>query len=429
MIFLSLLIILVALIISLYLIIKVPSVNYFMIIFIIYAMVIRPYAILVNESSEITRDYFSLIDYEYGYLASSLNMLLYVAGMFFGLLKLVNANYFTIQNTVCINKRLEKLLFILTILSCLFFIYIGGIDVLFINRTTTISIQNPILRYIFPFVTVLLCASTIHAVLKIFYGQFIVGISKCTVLFVITTILAQRGFFIIFIIIAVSLVIFHDKTKIFKFKSMALIVALLLLTLFSKDILVGIFVENLVLQESNSFIKKILLRPDGDATEVWMLTIQYLENNNYKYGLTILSNLFNFIPHNLRQLFEIYNGQDILNGFYGGSQYWDYGFGFNVTLPIESYLNFGYFGVGISYFAGYIMGKSIEYNYKNILLNGQDPALESLRLYSIWTITSSFAGLQWAVIYYAMYITLKAFGYGVKKNSHAVNLNINKQKS
>lgn len=417
-----------ALIIGLYLVMRVPSLNYFMIIFIIYAMVLRPYAILVNGGSEITKDYFSMMDYEFGYLAASINMFVYVVGMFIGLIKLVNENNFTQRCEININKRLENLLFTLSIISCVIFLYIGGIDILFVNRTTTISMQNPVLRYIFPFVTVLLCASTIHAVLAIFYGHFIAGISKSIVLFVITGILAQRGFFIVFIIIAVSLAIFHDKRKIFKFKSMALVV-LMLLTLFSKDILVGIFINNSVIQESKSFLEKILLRPDGDATEVWMLTIQYLKDNNYMYGISIFNNIFNLMPHNMRHSFEIYNGQDILNSFYGGSHYWDYGFGFNVTLPIESYLNFGYFGILISGLAGYIMGKSIVYNYKHIFLYGQDPALASLRLYAIWTITSSFSGFQWTIIYYAIYRILIALGYGIQKKSHHIIFNKSKYQS
>jgi len=426
--FLSLSITIITLIISLYLVMRVPSLNYFLIIFIIYAMVLRPYAILINGGSEITRDYFSMMDYEFGYLAASINIFMFLVGMFIGLFKLVNANNFTKQCRICINKKLENLLFILSIISCLVFLYIGGVEILFVNRTTTISMQNPMLRYIFPFVTVLLCASTIHAVLAIFYGKFIVGMSKSIVLFVITSILAQRGFFIVFIIISISLVMFHDKRKIFKFQSIALVI-LMLLTLFSKDILVGIFVDNTVVQESKSFLEKILLRPDGDATEVWMLTIQYLKDNNYTYGISIFNNIFNLIPHNLRHSLEIYNGQDILNGFYGGSQYWDYGFGFNVTLPIEAYLNFGYFGVLISCLAGYIMGKSIEYNYKYIFLYGQDPALASLRLYAVWTITSSFSGFQWAIIYYAIYKALIALGYGVHKNSLPIKFNRHKYQS
>ena len=304
--FFSLLIILVALFFSLRLVIKVPSLNYFMIIFIIYAMVLRPYAILINDSSEITRNYFSMRDYEFGYLAASVNMLMYVVGMYIGHYKFFNKNNIVKQFEISINKKLENLLFTLCIMSCLVFLYIGGADILFVNRTTTISIHNPVLRYIFPFVAVLLCASTIHAMLSIFYGKLFLGMIKSIILFFITCILAQRGFFIISIIIAISLVMFHDKRIISKFKLMALVV-LVLLTLFSKDILVGLFVDNSVVQESRSFLDKILLRPDGDATEVWMLTIQYLEDNSYAYGMSIFNNIFNLLPHNIRHLFEIYN--------------------------------------------------------------------------------------------------------------------------
>jgi hypothetical protein len=113
-----------------------------------------------------------------------------------------------------------------------------------------------------------------------------------------------------------------------------------------------------------------------------------------------------------------------LNGFYGGSSYWDYGFGFNVTLPIEVYLNFGFFGIPIIYLAGFVIGRAIIFNYKSILVDGQDPALSSLRLYAIWTITSSFAGLQWAAAFYLIYKILIILRFTAPLKLHSSDYNI-----
>jgi len=426
--YITLLCIFASLFIFIYTTIKVPSLNYFTIIFIIYGLILRPYAISINEGTIITKEYFNISDYDFGYFAASIFILVYSIGMYIGLVKLVVLKNAYKDYQIHINKKLENLLFILSIISCFIFLYIGGTDILFINRETTISMQNPFLRYLFPFVIVLLCASTIHATLAIFYDNYFIGISKIIVLFLITSILAQRGFFIIFIIIGLSLVMFYDKKQIYKLKSIV-ILFFIVLTLFLKDLLVSIFIENEAAINSYNFIDKILHRPDGDATEVWMLTMQYLKDHDYSYGITIINNIFNLITHNVRHSWGLDNGQDILNGFYGGSGYWDYGFGFNVTLPIETYLNFGFIGILVIYFAGFIMGRAIVYNYKSILVYGLDPALASLRLYAIWTITSSFAGLQWALIYYLAYKVLILIGYGKPIKLQTSNINTSNLKS
>lgn len=409
--YISLSLVLISLFIFIYTSIRFPSINYFTIIFILYALLIRPFAILLNDGTVITREFYNFNDYQFGYLISSIFMITYTSGMYFGMRKLFTLNKIIIKKEIIINKNLENILFILSIISCVVFLYIGGSDILFINRETTVSIQNPLLRYYFPFVIVILCASTVHAVLTFYYGNLFIGILKIIILFLITSILAQRGFFIIFIIIGFSLVIYINKNQVYKYKSI-IILLLILSTLFLKNVLVGIYHDNQAQIQTPSILERILYRPDGDVTEVWMLTIQYLKNHDFSYGISLINNIFNFMPHNTRHSLGLDNGQDILNGFYGASGYWNYGFGFNVTLPVEAYLNFGFYGIFIIYLAGYIIGKAIAFYYKSIFINRYDPALSSLRLYAFWTVTSSFGGLQWALVYYAVYKILIIFGYG-----------------
>lgn len=413
-------IVILSLILILYTVIKLPSINYFTVIFIIYGLMIRPYVVLLNGGTLITEDYFDMGDYEFGYFLASMFMLIYSIGLKMGLAELTGLKNSFSKYQIYIDNKLKNILFALTIVLCLIFLFIGGADILFINRETTISMQKPLLRYLFPFVTVLLCATTIHTILEIFYKNYFLGITKIFVLFLITSILAQRGFFIVFTIIALSLIILYDKKQIYKFKSLT-IISLIIITIFLKDLMFSLFKKDIISLQSESIIEKILLRPDGDVTEVWMLTIQYLKNHDFSYGVSIINNIFNLLSHNLRHSWGLDNGQDILNGFFGGSRYWEYGFGFNVTLPIEAYLNFSYLGILLVFFAGFIMGRAITYNYKSIFIYGQDPALCSLRLYAVWTITSSFAGLQWAVIYYLIYKIIKFLGYGIPRKSQFHN--------
>lgn len=403
-----------SLIILLYTVVKVPSINYFIIIVIIYGFIIRPYAVKKNGGTLITENYFNMGDYEFGYFVASIYLLLYSIGLKIGSTELNILKKTKLKYQIYNDKKLINFFFSLTIILCLILLYIGGAEILFMNRETTMSIQSPLIRYLYPFITVLLCASTIHAILDIFYRNIFIGIMKIIVLFIVTSIIAQRGFFIIFIIIGLSLVVFYNKKQMYNFKMLILMI-FILLTLFLKDLIVSIYGNEISLLKSSNIIERVLLRPDGDVTEVWMLTVQYLSNQDYLYGVSIFNNIFNLIPHNVRHSIGLDNGQDILNGFFSDSRYWDYGFGFNVTLPIEAYLNFGFYGIIIVFFAGYIMGRAITHNYKSILVYGQDPALCSLRLYAIWTITTSFAGLQWAVLFYFIYKIIKWVGYGQHK--------------
>ena len=97
------------------------------------------------------------------------------------------------------------------------------------------------------------------------------------------------------------------------------------------------------------------------------------------------------------------NGSDILNNAYTGSTYWDYGFGFNVTLPIEIYINFGFFGIIPMCFIGFVLGSILRNLDSRVIFHGIDPSWEVLKFYAVYTLCSSWAGLQWSVLFYTIY--------------------------
>jgi hypothetical protein len=106
---------------------------------------------------------------------------------------------------------------------------------------------------------------------------------------------------------------------------------------------------------------------------------------------------------------DLQNGQDVLNAYYNGDAYIEKGFGFNVTLPIELYLNFGILSLPFMIIVGYIYGAAISKFHISVFQNGGDPGLFVLRLYAIWTITGSFAGFQWFILFYLSFFLFDKF--------------------
>ena len=97
------------------------------------------------------------------------------------------------------------------------------------------------------------------------------------------------------------------------------------------------------------------------------------------------------------------NGSDVLNNEYTGEGYWDLGFGFNVQLPIELYINFGFLGLILICFFGVFLGSALRRFDSRVIFLGRDPSWEVLRLYAIYTICHSLAGLQYSVLFFAIY--------------------------
>ena len=159
---------------------------------------------------------------------------------------------------------------------------------------------------------------------------------------------------------------------------------------------------------SNTWLREQLSSPDGDASEVWMLLMDYLTKNPVHLGETIVHNLFNFVGHNTRAGLGYLNGQDVLNGIYTGDAYWSLGFGFNVPLFVELHLNFSYFGLVLTSLTGYLLGRGITFFENNtIASNRERRGGEILIFYALYTIITSLGGLQYAVLFGLIGLTLR----------------------
>ncbi|SDG20404.1 hypothetical protein SAMN04244560_01951 [Thermoanaerobacter thermohydrosulfuricus] len=85
-----------------------------------------------------------------------------------------------------------------------------------------------------------------------------------------------------------------------------------------------------------------LYSPNFDSIDVWPIAISSVEENGLLGGKTFLAIPARFLTTKMRQNLNLITAVDYLNSYYWGNKYWDTSFGFNVILPQELYLNFGW---------------------------------------------------------------------------------------
>lgn len=380
---------------------KIPSINILIALNIFIAYLVRPILIYLNDGTILTSAVFDFENYLYGYFVSSLYLLFFTIGIYISLKKPP-----TLSANLTINARYELMLLAATFGFTAFYLFIGGFDVLFTNRSASISMVNPFVRYIYPFAVVCMFGAGVSISLAMTLGDVKKAGLKLVFLFLCSTAIGQRGFLIAAIIIGFGLGFDANRRKLLSSNNIYLGL-LILVILFSKKIMTLLFndVSNDVVEDA--LIIKYLGSPDGDTTEVWMILMNYLDGNDFLFGSSIINNIFNLIPHTLRSVFALLNGQDILNSYYDPDAYWEKGFGFNVTLPIEMHMNFGLLGIFPMLLVGILLGKVISNFYSAVAYSFKDPAHESLKLYGCFAVLSSFAGFQWFIAFLVVYYIYK----------------------
>jgi len=403
---------------------KKPSILVFALASSIVVFLVRPFAVLVYGSTIITESFYSEMNYELGLaVATAFHITFYGALILFYHKKYKSNNLRKVELIEVSNNSI-----ILTLAMCILFLigflFVGGIDVLFVNRFTSISVVAPSLRYIYPFAVVFLCIGAMQGAILYSQNRVVLGIALLLFYLVASMILAQRGFFIIFVVVGVTLCLRVNRVSIKSYVSQLFPFAFILMAaVSSKQFLVSFFSseQSFFSAQNTSLSEKILSSPDGDTTEVWMLATKFVNENGYLFGSSVVNNIFNVFTHNQRREWGVMNGSDVLNGEYTGEGYWDLGFGFNVQLPIELYINFGIFGLILICFFGIILGMALRQFDGRVIFQGRDPSWEVLRLYAIYTFCNSLAGLQWSLLFFAFYFVSRLRWRGDSSSKSIVN--------
>lgn len=392
-----------------------PSIISFVFLNLVVAFLYRPVLVFLHGSTVLTQEYFDLENYMWGIFWGITYFFTFSVCAIIAQRSTNRASFFLEDLIEEKNKVYFPLLAACFLI--LIFLYIGGTEILFFNRSAGISTTSPSLRYVFPFLVALSIYFAFFSTVNLLLGRSLFFWSVVLLFsFVITIIVAQRGFFITSCIIA-STLYFSKSQKNFFLKALrvGVIIPFVLLALMSKRLMISIASSNWTINSgselfSESWLIDQLRSPDGDASEVWMLLMDYLSSNSLHFGETIFYNIFNFLGHNTRASLGYFNGQDLLNGIYTGNAYWSQGFGFNVPLFVELHLNLGGFGLIFAALAGLVLGRGVTVFENHVVdsdrLRGGSAILF---FYALYTVTTSFSGLQYAVLFCLIGILFRIF--------------------
>tara|TARA_B110000971_G_C19976312_1_gene485114 strand:- start:88 stop:1365 length:1278 start_codon:yes stop_codon:yes gene_type:complete len=399
---------------------KKPSLLVFALVTTVVVFLIRPFAVLLHGSTILTESFYSDINYENGLLiGTAFYLVFYVAVILCYHKKSSAANP---KKLDFVDVRIPSI-FLTAVMCVVFlalFLFIGGIDVLFVNRTASISVVAPSLRYVYPFAIVFLCIGSMQGAIMLAQKRILLGGMLLVLYLFASMILAQRGFFILFVVVGVALSLRGGKVSLRSYISMLLPFFFVLLLAVSSKQLLETFFGSGNLHASAQHLspsEEILSSPDGDASEVWMLAAKFTSDNGYLFGGSVINNIFNIFSHNQRREWGLMNGSDVMNNTFTGEGYWDLGFGFNVTLPIELYINFGLFGLIPICFFGILLGSSLRQFDDRVSRQGRDPSWEVLRLYAVYTLCTSLAGLQWSILFFVVYSVTRLRWSGTSSKS------------
>ncbi len=372
-----------------------PSILLFHLIWAVFSLLVRPVATVLYGTTLETERYFTPELYVGAWYTCALSSLCFAVGIL------------STYRPPAIRPKAElaepgRATVILvhggSIAAAVALLAIGGTAIMFSNRTTTMSIVSPTVRYIFPFVVVLCCAGTLMSVFALLRKTTLLNIAKVGLYYGITLLVAQRGFFIIFATLAAAM-LFRVQQRL-RWGALVTLAVLLLFGLLAKELMTWATTEREP-EAPRSVLERIVDRPDGDAVEIWMLTLAYTRNFGFVKGASLPNNAYNIFSHTQRDQIQRHNGQDILNGYYNQDAYWSRGFGFNVTLPIELFLNFGWFGALLPLLPGALFGYALGRFDRAVFVDQRSPVAAALVLYGVWSLVQSFAGLQWAVLFIA----------------------------
>ena len=395
--------------------VKTPSIVVLNLLTSVQALVIRPVAIHWNGGSEIYSSVYDPSVYARGWLAAALFYLTWAIGYGwgsgFGHQELLVKSF---QRSS--NRFLLQSLFIAVVISVFVgaMLAVAGTSFLIGNREGAIATVNPVLRYLYPFVMLLSALGGFYAIILMFIRRPFLGVALLVIFFFLTSLVGQRGFLITFALGAAGVIyIFIKRTLRQRTVLLATVALIISATALMREIIYT-FMDLRPEKSESSAIQTYLRNPDGDYVEVWMVLLNYSGEHGQQLGRTILAAPATILPNDTRRSLGMLTGLDVLNNYYQPEAYWGLKFGFNVSLLQELFLNFGYYGLLLVPIAGYGCGRAVTRYYRRVS-SGADPGAEFFLLFGIWTLSTSFAGLQWTLLSFVIYVIFQLLSMKRKK--------------
>ena len=245
----------------------------------------------------------------------------------------------SLQNYAYNKKLIFNLIFIQSIFICYVLIISPDLSILSFNRYTTISLAIPSIRYIYPFFIALspsLMASSLLSIftfkkLKFRFLHYLLSFLCLINVFLI----GQRGFLLLTLIVAFLTSFIFSLYQLSKGK--------LYISEFKKWFFIFLsfpLIYNLRNYKKIFILKeKISYKGDFEQLRAWDGAIEVVKNQNFNIP-PIFNNIYNFLNHQSRIEMGLQNSSDIINQFLNLYDYFDSGFGLNITIPIDLYVSF-----------------------------------------------------------------------------------------
>jgi hypothetical protein len=276
-------------------------------------------------------------------------------------------------------------------LFCFFYMLeISGGHILATSRNIAITQVIPAGKYIFGISEVSLVFAIVFASILVLQGRGfnkIIGLLIILISSFIIILLYQRGI-LVFSITIVLWLYEKFKGKVSLKLMISFLVAGLLIIVLARPIsdMISATMSGQMqikflsdLHERFRLTKAFLYSPDFSQIDVFIVALKYQESEGLLWGKNFLGWIVRFLPFQVRT--EIASsGVDLLNSYIYDISYQQTGFGFNVGLPHDLFLSFGWIGLFLMIIPGYISGRL-------------DRWLETLSPNTVWSVTKAIAVL------------------------------------
>lgn len=382
---------------------KYTGLFHFSLLFGIVPFIIRPILSQVNDGWLIYQPkYQTESDYVIIYLVVILFNLSFILGYLFKMFFFENG-IDRISPKIGYIPKVHFIIFMMLLLIGYLFA-VGGASWLGNARDTVASEVVPAFRFIYPMVIFL----SFFVVLCTFFRVQSKKSEKkelylvVLLVFACITLLNTRGWFMSILTI---LFCFYFTKKGLSIKYTIILVVLLgFVAFYMRSILSWIFGD--IVEESQTFyqvlLSKFLFTSSGDIIDTWHIVFDYVQDEGYRLGETVLGNFTLLFPTSVRESLSLKPAVDVVNYYYQGDLYYTKKFGFNISIQQEMFINFGYFGLLLIFLSGFFF----RYFEAKIFLMKEIKMVTILKMLVYFQISRVMTGLpfiSWLIFFYFFY--------------------------
>lgn len=363
---------------------------------------IRPFLSAFHDNYTIYTSNPSLSEYNFGLLIQLLFNAIFVVSYIFFIRKLDVARP-VLRSYISTHSMLIPLT--VGCISVLLIHILSGGSWMATERSQTLTSVVPFGKFLFPIAAIplMVMIPTTYIWAKSKKNRSIIAIAFGCITITLLTLLYQRGFILIGIIVLFWL---HERIRGLSYARVIttgtlLLIGLMIIRPLAKFIMLQGQVDFMSLMFShgdhNAFVSFFLFGPNFDNIDVWPIILNFISDKGFLFGSTFISLISRFATPSLRQDYGLLSAVDQINAYHWGDLYWRNNFGFNVTLAQELFVNFGVASLLFAVLPAYASARLDRWLQRVSTLS-----LASLATVSAVFFTGGFVGelsgiIQWSV--------------------------------